>query len=49
MSKNFEERLKAALARREAKERASESELEDRNIHPIRHPPSLDFRRSPAR
>jgi hypothetical protein len=30
MSKNFEERLKAALARREAKERASESELEDR-------------------
>jgi hypothetical protein len=30
MSKDFEERLKAALARREAKERASESELEDR-------------------
>ena len=30
MSKDFEERLKAALARREAKERVSESELEDR-------------------
>jgi hypothetical protein len=30
MSKDFEERLEAALARREAKERASESELEDR-------------------
>jgi hypothetical protein len=30
MSRNFEERLKAALAQREAKERASESELEDR-------------------
>ena len=30
MSKNIEERLKAALSRREAKERASESELEDR-------------------
>src|SRR5580704_2006148 len=30
MSKNFEERLNAALERREAKERVSESELEDR-------------------
>ena len=30
MSKDFEERLNAALARQEAKERASDSELEDR-------------------